>query len=217
MFAGPPVSTSMDFDESVFGPLHRHHTSSRKDARRGQGRESALHSLANQTNSHNMTQYNESILAPIQNANKRVSREPKARGSDESILVPARNELLAEGKVDEGVLAPIGAPRKGFSCELTGHGDGNESILAPIRNARKGISHEPFLPREPLSQGEDNESILAPVRDARKKKEICGDPNGGTCSAQGPVVTRRTSAFEMMMASLEKSSGDEGKGEMLNG
>lgn len=208
MFAGPPVSTSMDFDESVFGPLHRHHTS--RDAGREQGREIPVHALGNQTNSHDMTQYNESILAPIRNANKRVCHEPEARESDESILVPARNELLAQGNIDQSVLAPIGAAKMQRKSD---HRDGTLASLrkgnTPIlrqgderTTTRNPISHEP------LSQGEDNERILALAKDASKKEKVCGDPS--SCSAQGPVMTRRKSAFETMMASLEKSSGGEG-------
>ena len=63
VFWGPPVSTSMDFNESIFGPLHRK-GKSRLQPQKSPQREQLL----------NDTQFNESIIAPIVAA-KKVEKE----------------------------------------------------------------------------------------------------------------------------------------------
>lgn len=95
----------------------------------------------------------------------------------------------------------------------------DETLLPCPTNATK--NPDTGIPRELFSRGESNESILDPCKEGRQKEEI---PGGNDDSAQRPgLSSRKRSAFEIMMASLEKPSVAEkratenkGKDEMAN-
>lgn len=93
MFAGPPVSTSMDFDESVFGPLCL------KEKGRKHTREDKQTPIRKPAHSLNITRFNESVLGPIlatKTTGKAVAHHQAMyqREGDESILA----SILPAGK-----------------------------------------------------------------------------------------------------------------------
>lgn len=224
------MSTSVDFDESVFGPL-RH-----KDANGGhplhhegnslyQGDKDLHHKghpvchrerycgdttgplLTDRATSLNTTQYNESILAPIRNAKKAIS--------------------TTQGDVDESILAPVQAARKRGFHKLIEPGKVDKCIPGPERitqskafldPVRVGAS-TPTRNNSSLDQARVGETMCTPA--PIHGKALNGTPLG--LQAQGGmghltpakknseqiselVTARRKSAFETMMTSLEKSS-----------
>ncbi len=120
MFAGPPVSTSIDFDESVFGPLHRR-VDTNNDIQPARKR-SELPPPA----SLNTTRYNESVLAPIL-----ATRKEGKKGMVERELESPRrssSSRLDMTQFNESVLAPIRAAKKmdkGKTESLEGAGSSN--------------------------------------------------------------------------------------------
>lgn len=128
MFAGPPVSTSVDFDESIFGPLHHHHKTGTKESRNAI-QPSAKREEPIKTTSFTSTEFNESILAPIlgaRNDQKKDRHVVKDRGHESPQTKPYYS-LLDTTKFNESVLAPIIAAKEAGKERKGSFGGGVDS------------------------------------------------------------------------------------------
>lgn len=173
---------------------HHLHVSDHRSARQGRHGDKVGESLTNEASVLDTTHYNESVLAPIRNAKK------MSQGG--SVLAPT-HMVRGRGPPEWPNSGDGNTPdRNRGSYKLVDPGTTDEKVLAPVYADPRGVDAS----FEPLVLGKGEMGLQTPARN-----KIIPDEISVAESDCGSVIDRRKSAFEMMMASLEKSSTEEGR------